>query len=433
MKKIRFLFLFVLLTACSSAPAPVEPPQEVAPAPAFTSNPTAKIPPTPISTLESTPVAVETGKIAFTSDVDGVTRIYVVNMDGSGLFELAADIFPTFNPAWSPDGQRISFSSNDEKSGSLYLVNADGTNMERVLETKDFGLYDLSDPDIRFSPPCCSSIWSPDGGKISFQASYHNGCCASIGNIYILNLDDKTIYTIKTASWSSFFWSPDGTRFGLDGMGRCGNLGFCVFDAGTGEVIPITSRVVVRFGGPSWSPDGNKIAFVSNRESNNSDVYVMNADGSNPVNVSKEITGHNADFAWSSDSKHIAFVSYNFEVGELYVASLEDGNLINLTQQLGGYIYRIAWMPDSNRIIFEADGDGNLDIYMAKIDGTGLVNLTKHPGDDGGAVLSPDAAEIAFESDRDGDSDIYILDLATMNLFNLTNNDVNDYSPVWQP
>lgn len=434
MKKIQVLILFVLLTACSPAGvSPTEPPFSDAPTPAFTQNPLVNLSPTPPVDLESTLVGVEAGRIAFTSEVDGVASVYVVNMDGSDLFELTADISPTFSPVWSHDGRRISFSSNDEKSGSLYLANADGTNIEKVLDTRDFDLYDSSDPDIRFSVPCCSSMWSPDGGRIAFQTGFHDGCCASLGYIYILSLEDKTVVPIEGAIWSTFLWSPDGMKFGLSGTDYCGDWWSCVFDSANGEVIPFTVKLAGKIGTPSWSPDGAKIAYTSDRESNNSDVYVTNEDGSNPVNVSKEITGENGNFAWSPDGRRIAFVSYNFELGDLYIASLEDSKLINLTEHLGGSVHRISWMPDSSRIIFEVDGDGDIEIYIANMDGTGLVNLTNNPADDTDPVLSPNASKLAFVSDRDGDDDIYILNLATMELFNLTNNDIDDHSPVWQP
>lgn len=258
MKRIPALILFVILIACSPAATPVESaevPYIDAPAPAITQNPVVNLPPTPSADLELTPVGDEARRIAFTSEVNGGTRIFVVNMDGSGLFELAGDISPTFSPAWSPDGQRISFSTDDEESGSLYLANADGTNVEKVLDTRDFDLYDSSDPDIRFSTPCCSSMWSPDGGRIVFQTGFHDGCCASRGFFYILDLDDKTVIPVEGAIWSTFFWSPDGVKFGLNGLDTCGDLGFCVFDAASGEVIPFADKFVNRFGGPSWSPN----------------------------------------------------------------------------------------------------------------------------------------------------------------------------------
>lgn len=59
------------------------------------------------------PTAVPTaigggGNIAFSSEQNGSSEIYVVNPDGSGLSPLANEITPKF-PAWLPDGSKIAF------------------------------------------------------------------------------------------------------------------------------------------------------------------------------------------------------------------------------------------------------------------------------------------------------------------------------------
>lgn len=85
-------------------------------------------------------------KIAFArrSDIDPYDA-YVVNLDGSGLTKLTQpvantgvtdEIYPATNyrPAWSPDGTQILFWSdrNDNSSGALFLVNADGSGVVKV-------------------------------------------------------------------------------------------------------------------------------------------------------------------------------------------------------------------------------------------------------------------------------------------------------------
>ena len=110
-------------------------------------------------------------KIAFTSDRDGNSEIYVVNADGSGVERLTyspVEAFPLAGggslgavaalPAWSPDGQKIAFASNrDGDVGGIYAMNADGSGVERLTYSGDL-----------------SPAWSPDGRKIAF-ASQRDG------------------------------------------------------------------------------------------------------------------------------------------------------------------------------------------------------------------------------------------------------------------
>ena len=62
-------------------------------------------------------------------------EIYVIKVDGSGLTNLtknhADDVF-TDNMAWSPDRNLIAFWSNRDGNSEIYLMNADGSNQTRL-------------------------------------------------------------------------------------------------------------------------------------------------------------------------------------------------------------------------------------------------------------------------------------------------------------
>ncbi len=71
-------------------------------------------------------------KIAFTSGRDGNPEIYVMNADGSGQTNI------TNNPAqdsiqgdfsWSPDGTKILFHTDRDGNVEVYVTDADGSNV----------------------------------------------------------------------------------------------------------------------------------------------------------------------------------------------------------------------------------------------------------------------------------------------------------------
>jgi Tol biopolymer transport system component len=69
-------------------------------------------------------------KIVFTSDRDGNLEIYVMNADGSGQTNLTNTSTDEWNPAWSPDASKIAFSSDRNNPGvnsEIYVMNADGS------------------------------------------------------------------------------------------------------------------------------------------------------------------------------------------------------------------------------------------------------------------------------------------------------------------
>src|SRR3989442_10169060 len=72
------------------------------------------------------------GRIAFVSNRDGNTEIYVKNADGTGLTRLTNNPAVDDYPAWSPDGSRIAFTSTRDGHYNIYVMNADGTGVTRL-------------------------------------------------------------------------------------------------------------------------------------------------------------------------------------------------------------------------------------------------------------------------------------------------------------
>ena len=59
-------------------------------------------------------------RIAFVSNGDGNSEIYLINADGSGLLRLTRDPAEDVQPNWSADGKRIIFSSNRNGKFAIY-------------------------------------------------------------------------------------------------------------------------------------------------------------------------------------------------------------------------------------------------------------------------------------------------------------------------
>jgi Tol biopolymer transport system component len=79
---------------------------------------------------------VSTGKIAFASDrVGGQFDLYTMTTSGGSQTRLTTEPRADFDPAWSPDGTKIAFSSNqaaDAGSFEIYLMDAGGGNTRRL-------------------------------------------------------------------------------------------------------------------------------------------------------------------------------------------------------------------------------------------------------------------------------------------------------------
>jgi Tol biopolymer transport system component len=102
-------------------------------------------PQTVVTTLSWSP---DGAKLAFTSDRMTPYQMdtYVIRVDGSELTRLSDSATGTaFTPSWTPDGARIMYSTflDNNSAGSLFLVNPDGTQRQRI-PTELLGVYALN-------------------------------------------------------------------------------------------------------------------------------------------------------------------------------------------------------------------------------------------------------------------------------------------------
>jgi hypothetical protein len=68
----------------------------------------------------------------FSSNRSGDYEIYVMNPDGSSVQRLTTSSGADRWPAWSPDGTKIIFASERDGNSEIYLMNADGSNQTRL-------------------------------------------------------------------------------------------------------------------------------------------------------------------------------------------------------------------------------------------------------------------------------------------------------------
>jgi serine/threonine-protein kinase len=131
-------------------------------------------------------------RLAYYSDCDGNREIYTMRADGSGVTQLTTttDVYNWF-PFWSPDGTRITFSSNREGARyQVFVMNADGSNPVALARG-------------------CVSAYSPDGSQIVFS-SY----CDGSGDILVMDAQGGRIVNLTRGEGENAnpCWSRDGTR-----------------------------------------------------------------------------------------------------------------------------------------------------------------------------------------------------------------------------
>jgi Tol biopolymer transport system component len=200
---------------------------------------------------------------------------------------LARVVSGAASPTWSPDGRRIAFTRLGTKANpnwprqSIWVVNADGSRMRRLVS-----LAGLS-RDTKVDAGPNNLDWSPNGRQIVLSA--YGGWLAWI---YVVNVDGTHLQRLSEIGWAwddDPEWSPDGHKIVYSGTPptprpRIGpNTSEIRVTDPRGRSHVRLTRNWVADESPAWSPDGSKIAFVRTRSPKDfasSDIYVMNADGS---------------------------------------------------------------------------------------------------------------------------------------------------------
>ncbi len=92
-------------------------------------------------------------------------EVYIINADGSGRTALTSNSAADVEPDWSPDGKKITFSSDRDGVGNydIYTMDADGSDVAKVtLKSVSFN----TQPDWLPRPPKSDSetVRPPDTG-----------------------------------------------------------------------------------------------------------------------------------------------------------------------------------------------------------------------------------------------------------------------------
>ena len=131
-------------------------------------------------------------------------NLYTVRTDGTELTRIAPAVVP---PVWSPNGEHLAFVIAHEaefgrvysRSGGVYTVRPDGTDMRQVL-----------------APPSeawevTQVAWSPDGSELLIVAGQQLHIFQPDGS-GLRTLDLSDLYPHYAGSLKFAAWSPDGAR-----------------------------------------------------------------------------------------------------------------------------------------------------------------------------------------------------------------------------
>ena len=258
--------------------------------------------------------------------------IYAVDPDGTNGRLLTVNDRDA-DPVWSPDGKSIAFRSRRNCDGSnlgcffsLYIMKGDGSG----IGTDGSGLRALTEGS---GLEVEGISWSPDGSRLVFAAALFPNDLENRYDLYIVNADGSGLRRLVSAptnvSLSRPDWSPDGRRIVYNVFGPDDTSAIDIVDADGSNVVRIsTPPESTGDTRPRWSPDGKRIAFTRSWATVTpgvgpgmaSQTLVMNADGSDVIQIRSEQSSEWFP-AWSPDGASLALFSRYY--GGFFVVSAD--------------------------------------------------------------------------------------------------------------
>ncbi len=247
--------------------------------------------------------------------------------------------------SYSPDGEKIVFESNRDGNWQVYLMNADGSEQERLTTSKSNNRR---------------PSWHPNGQMILFESD--RNAKIDLFTIDIANLQLEQLTDFEKGEPIFATYAPNGQSIALSIRESEDKSNIILIDL-NGKIIEYLTNEDLRSYYPRWSKDGKEIVYFSRKETKNLDdeIYRLNIETGEEIRLT-DWPKHNFCPSWSNDNSRIVYVTSMEEVRpEIYIMDSNGNNQIRITDNENGDTLP-CWSPTENKILITGYRNGNSEI-----------------------------------------------------------------------
>ena len=327
------------------------------------------------STWDADPAISPAGDlVAFSSGEAGSANIWVVHVTGGTPMRVTDGPGWDSSPAWFPDGSQIAFVSDRLGGRAIWKVSLVGAATLLVP--------DAEDPAI-----------SPDGGRIAFVRAGPGGD----RRVFVAPLSDVASANLVTRDGDGLddhvrpSWSPDGRTICYNAHR---DLWRVSASGGRARRLSTESDIDRE---PVWSPDGTRIAFTSNR-GGKIRIWLMPVSNGRPGGPARQVSSGSGAHqlpAWSPDGTRLAYLSIEAR-GQTEVWTVNaDWNGSPTRVTTGARALDVRWSTNPDRLFVNGFWDGVSASLRSISPAGGDARLLAEP-------LGRDPSSAVFDISRDG-------------------------------
>ena len=372
---------------------------------------------------DTSPAASPDGRtIAFASDRDGRTRIWLKQLKGGG--ELALTAGGDNSPRFSPDGSSLLFIHTEGTETSLYRVGLLGTDPRKVVATARSG------------------DWSPEGDQIVFLRDRTEGSevVTSILTTQAGGGAERLVAQIRNQLVSNPRWSPDGRAIAFTNSSvQLGGSEAKAF------VVDVPSGAVKSFNVANRQGAISTLTWISSEEFLyfQSESVTGNGTAVSPSKAYRQSASTGASHAvfWSPTSGRV-------------VDLLPDGRVIfdgmagrqNLREYSLAGKSEPRWLTrgnindrqpiysrDGEWVIFSSNRSGSLNLWAASPRTGSIRSITDDEKQDWDPGVTPDGKHLLWSSNRSGAFEVWMANLDGTDAHQVTQDGADAENPNQTP
>jgi eukaryotic-like serine/threonine-protein kinase len=374
--------------------------------------------------LEIDPALSPDGKlVAYVAGPVFATRLYVRQVEGGTPFAITPEGrgFARM-PRWSPDGERLVFSSDR----GLEVIPALG-GVARLLVTLSPNSW-------------LDGTWSPDGRAIAYGSG---------DSVVVRPVDGGASRGVgRLVEANSCTWSPDGRWIACvsgnrqfvsnEDYGNIATSSVWVVPAAGGAPVRVTDETSHNTS-PAWLPGKSSLMFVSNRDGGR-DLYqvtltragrptgdvVRLSTGLNPSTVSVSANGRRLAYATFSRTANIWSIPISSEGS---VSSSTAKPVTTGSQEIEGFDVS----SDERWLVFDSNRSGTQQIYRMPLPSGNVEQLTSGDAPSLAPAVSPDGRDVAYHTFINGIRQIFVMPVEGGTPVQVTTGSTHSRIANWSP